>query len=310
MKTSLVTIDEEVVGQRLDNFLIRHLKGVPKARIYRALRKGEVRVNKGRVKQDYRLQQGDQVRIPPLRVSEPTQAPKPHAGMASMLEQRILYEDASLLIMAKPAGMPVHGGSGISMGLIEALRAIRPKQKLLELVHRLDRDTSGCLLIAKKRALLVALHELLTHRKVVKQYLALVKGHWPDDVKEVNEPLRKNILRSGERIVTVTDEGKPAATKFRVLKKYKNATLVEAKPLTGRTHQIRVHAAVMGHPIAGDEKYGDAEFNKRMRHLGLKRLFLHAAGIRFKLPDQNINVCNALDEDLIRAITRLQSEKV
>lgn len=310
MKTSLVTIDEEVVGQRLDNFLIRHLKGVPKARIYRALRKGEVRVNKGRVKQDYRLQEGDQVRIPPLRVSEPTKAPKPHAGMANMLEQRILYEDTSLLIMAKPAGMPVHGGSGISMGLIEALRAIRPKQKLLELVHRLDRDTSGCLLIAKKRALLVALHQLLTHRKVVKQYLALVKGRWPDDVKEVNEPLRKNILRSGERIVTVSDEGKPAATKFRVLKKYKNATLVEAKPLTGRTHQIRVHAAVMGHPIAGDEKYGDAEFNKRMRHLGLKRLFLHAAGIQFKLPDKNINVCNALDEDLIRAITRLQLEKV
>lgn len=261
-------------------------------------------MNKGRVKQDYRLKEGDQVRIPPLRVTEPKKALKPHAEVERMLEQRILYEDARLLIITKPAGMPVHGGSGISMGLIEALRAIRPNQKLLELVHRLDRDTSGCLLIAKKRSELVELHQLLVHRKMNKQYLALVKGCLSGDIR-ANQPLQKNVLSSGERIVRVSSEGKPAITRFRVLKRYKNATLVEAKPLTGRTHQIRVHAAAIGHPIAGDIKYGDADFNKEMRHLGLKRLFLHAGGIQFKTTEREINICAALDKDLIRALLRL-----
>lgn len=304
----VVIINEEAKGQRLDNFLLKHRKGVPKVRVYRALRKGEVRVNKRRAKPRYRLKIGDQVRIPPLWVARPQKSTGPHQRIGQMLEQRILYEDMSLLIIAKPAGMPVHGGTGISVGLIEALRAIRPKEKLLELVHRLDRDTSGCLLIAKRRALLIELHHLLAHRKVNKQYLALVQGQWPDETREVNQPLRKNILCSGERMVVVSEEGRAAATKFRVLKTFKNATLIEAKPLTGRTHQIRVHAAVTGHPIAGDEKYGDAEFNKHMRRCGLKRLFLHSAGIRFKLSDQDINICTVLDEDLLRVITRLQPD--
>lgn len=306
MKATLVVIDKEAQGQRLDNFLIKQLKGVPKARIYRALRKGEVRVNKGRVKPEYRLQAGDQVRLPPLRVAQPKKTATPHLAMAQLLEERILYEDASLLIIAKPSGMPVHGGTGVSMGLIEALRAIRPQHKLLELVHRLDRDTSGCLVIAKKRALLVELHHLLTQRKVSKRYLALVKGRWPDAVRKVDKPLLKNVLRSGERLVNVSDQGKPAITHFRVLKTYKDTTLMIVQPLTGRTHQIRVHAAVMGHPIGGDSKYGDVEFNKQMRRLGLKRLFLHAAGIQFKLPDRDIQMCAVLEEDLRRVIMKLR----
>jgi len=309
LNVSIITIGEEGAGQRLDNFLIKHLKGVPKARIYRAVRKGEVRVNKGRVKQDYRLKEDDQVRIPPLRVAKAKKVHKPHVQVEQMLQQRILYEDARLLVIAKPSGMPVHGGSGISMGLIEALRAIRPKEKLLELVHRLDRDTSGCLLIAKKRSELVQLHQILAHRKMNKQYLALVKGRMSGNVK-ANQPLLKNVLSSGERIVTVNDEGKSATTRFRVLKKYRDATLVEAKPLTGRTHQIRVHAAAIGHPIAGDVKYGDGDFNKEMRRLGLKRLFLHAAGIQFKFAEREINICAVLDNDLIRAISKLQPTKV
>lgn len=299
MKVTQAKIDENAENQRLDNYLANQLKGVPTTRIYRAIRKGEVRVNKKRVGADYRLKIGDEVRIPPLRVAERSESPHPPKAILERLADSILLETEDLLIINKPSGIPVHGGSGIHTGLIEALRVLRPKAKLLELVHRLDRETSGCLMIAKKRRMLVALHQLLTHKQVHKQYLALVKGRWEGGERIVEQPLKKNVLRSGERIVKVSEAGKEAVTRFRPVQVFANATLIEALPLTGRTHQIRVHAAHIGHPLAGDEKYGDAEFNKSMRALGLKRLFLHSAGINCRLENKElIGVCAPLDPEL------------
>lgn len=307
MKVNHLTVDETAENQRLDNFLTTQLKGVPSSRIYRAIRKGEVRINQRRVAADYRLQLGDVVRVPPIRVAEREEKPHPPAKILERLEQSILIETNELLIINKPSGLPVHGGSGINTGLIEALRVLRPHVKLLELVHRLDKDTSGCLMIAKKRRMLVDLHQLLTHKQVHKQYLALVKGQWQGGERWVDQPLKKNVLRSGERMVSVNDQGKEAVTKFRPIKIFQQATLVEAQPLTGRTHQIRVHAAYLGHPLAGDEKYGDAAFNKAMRALGLKRLFLHSAGIYCRLPDDNtvIGVCALMDDELKDFLLRL-----
>ena len=305
MKVTLIPIDEEAAGQRIDNFLVTYLKGVPKSRVYRGIRTGEVRVNKSRVKAEYRLKNGDFIRIPPIRVPEPKEPIKPSQQLSDLLESRILYEDPVLIIINKPSGMPVHGGSGIHIGLIEGLRVIRPKQRLLELVHRLDRETSGCLIIAKKRSFLIEAHGLLKRRKVIKQYLTLVKGRWPSNIQQVAQPLQKNILQSGERMVKVDEQGKPALTTFRILKTFSNATLLEARPVTGRTHQIRLHTACMGHPIAGDQKYGDVEFNKHARQLGLKRLFLHSAGIQFKLSERNVGVCALLDEDLLTYLRQL-----
>ncbi len=278
-----VTIDKESEGQRIDNFLINTLKGVPKSRIYRILRKGEVRINKGRIRPSYRLREGDILRIPPIRVAEP----QPKTGpVLPLLQKRltdsILYEDTGLLVLNKPSGMAVHGGSGLSHGIIETLRTMRPDARYLELVHRLDRDTSGCLMIAKKRSVLRTLHELLRSNRVDKQYLALVKGKWRGGDKRVEAPLRKNMLASGERIVRVEAQGKAAVTCFKPVHCYPRATLVEVTLLTGRTHQIRVHAAHIGHPIAGDEKYGSASFNRQMREQGLSRLFLHAQRLRFR----------------------------
>lgn len=299
MKVTHLIIDEAQEGQRVDNFLVTQLKGVPTSRIYRAIRKGEVRVNQKRVTAEYRLQIDDNVRIPPLRVATREEAEKPPKAILDRLEKAILYESPDLMIINKPSGIPVHGGSGIKTGLIEALRVLRPKVKMLELVHRLDRETSGCLLIAKKRRVLVVLHEKLKQKRVHKQYMALIKGRWEGGEKWVEAPLKKNVLRSGERMVTVHPEGKEAATRFRPLKVFQAATLVEAFPLTGRTHQIRVHAAHLGHPLAGDEKYGDAEFNAAIRKLGLKRLFLHSAGISCQLSDEEIiGICALLDSDL------------
>jgi 23S rRNA pseudouridine955/2504/2580 synthase len=298
----LLTIDENHQGQRIDNFLLGQLKGVPKSLIYRILRKGEVRVNKKRVKPEYRLNESDEVRVPPVRVSptDPNKIPKPSASLQETIKQRILYEDNQLLIINKPAGMAVHGGSGVSYGLIETLRAMRPQEKLLELAHRLDRDTSGCLIIAKKASTLKELHELMRTNQVEKIYWLLVKGHWPKHIKLVDAPLLKNELQSGERIVKVNAQGKQAQTEFRVLQRFKDATLMEAKLLTGRTHQIRVHAAHMGHPIVSDEKYGDKEFNKAMRKKGCKRLFLHAYSINFNLSSTHhrISVTAELEVDL------------
>ncbi len=283
-----IPIGSENDGQRIDNFLITLLKGVPKSRIYRILRKGEVRVNKGRIRPGYRLKKGDMVRIPPIRVScdRPPDSPAPY--LSARLAQATLYEDDGLLVINKPSGIAVHGGSGLSQGIIETLRAGRPEERFLELVHRLDRDTSGCLMVAKKRSVLRKLHELLRCDKFDKRYLALVEGEWKGGEKRVEAPLRKNMLSSGERIVRVDPQGKPAITLFRPVRRYSGATLLEATLLTGRTHQIRVHAAHVGHPIAGDAKYGSPTFNKRMRNLGLKRLFLHARTVSFELPPEDV----------------------
>lgn len=306
MTLTCIIIYDSHAGQRLDNFLISRLKGMPSARIYRAIRKGEVRVNKKRASADYRLAIGDSVRIPPLHQSTIKKTPTPDKSLLISLEMRILVEEADFLVIDKPAGLPVHGGSGINGGLIEALRIMRPKNRSLELVHRLDLETSGCLVVSKKRSLLVALHALLTQRKVVKQYLLLVKGLWQGGERRVEAPLKKNILQSGERMVKVDENGKMALTLFRPIVSYSNATLLEARPLTGRTHQIRVHTAHMGHPIAGDEKYGDKVFNEKMKTLGLRRLFLHSAGIACCWDSRVLGVCALLDADLFHFLKILK----
>jgi 23S rRNA pseudouridine955/2504/2580 synthase len=282
----LLEVEPELAGQRIDNFLRTRLKGVPKTLIYRILRKGEVRVNKGRIKPDYKLQAGDVVRVPPLRLAERDEPVPLAQGLLERLEAAIVYEDKALIVINKPAGIAVHGGSGLSFGVIEAFRQLRPEAKELELVHRLDRDTSGLLMIAKKRSMLRHLHEALRGDGVDKRYLALVRGAWPTSKKRVSAPLLKNTLRSGERMVEVSDEGKEALTLFRVVRRFGEfATLVEASPITGRTHQIRVHARHAGHGIAGDPKYGDEAFSREIRELGGKRLFLHAYSLRLSLPD-------------------------
>jgi 23S rRNA pseudouridine955/2504/2580 synthase len=282
----LLEVAPELAGQRIDNFLITALKGVPRTLVYRLLRKGEVRVNKGRIKPEYKLQAGDIVRVPPLRLPE-RDAPVPVAqGLLQRLEAAIVHEDKGLIILNKPAGIAVHGGSGLSFGVIEAFRQLRPDAKELELVHRLDRDTSGLLMIAKKRSMLRHLHEALRGDGVDKRYMALVRGHWATAKKQVNAPLLKSNLRSGERMVEVNPEGKEALTMFKVLRRFSDfATLVEARPVTGRTHQIRVHALHAGHSIAGDPKYGDEDFSREIRELGGKRLFLHAYALSVTLPD-------------------------
>ncbi|QKT04852.1 23S rRNA pseudouridine(955/2504/2580) synthase RluC [Ectothiorhodospiraceae bacterium 2226] len=282
----IVEVSTEEEGQRIDNFLTARLKGVPKTLIYRILRKGEVRVNKGRIRHSYRVRRGDQVRIPPLRTS-PTKLVSPGAQALDRVADAVLYEDERLLVLNKPAGMAVHGGSGLSYGLIEALRAARPDLPSVELVHRLDRETSGCLLVAKRRSMLRALHELIREQDMDKRYLALLRGRWEGGERTVEAPLVKNVLASGERMVRVGEAGKPSVSVFAPRVRYRDCTLVEITLVSGRTHQARVHAAHIGHPIAGDPKYGDEAFNARMREAyGLRRLFLHAATLRFQLPNQ------------------------
>ncbi len=278
-----LTVSGDEAGQRLDNYLSRVLRQVPKPLIYRIIRKGEVRINKGRAKPERKLQAGDVVRIPPVRVGERAQLARPGEHLSRLLAASILYEDAGLLVVNKPAGLAVHGGSGIKLGLLEALRQIR-QDVTLELVHRLDRETSGCLVLAKKRSILRQMHQKLRDEKGIdKQYLALVRGEWPRRKGRVEAPLKKNELASGERIVRVDSQGKASKTLFEVVARYEGCTLMRAKPITGRTHQIRVHARHAHHPLVGDEKYGDEVFNKQMKSLGFRRLFLHAASLRFSL---------------------------
>lgn len=279
-----VKIDEENVGQRLDNFLFALLKGVPKTRIYRIVRKGEVRVNKGRVDVKYRLQLADSVRVPPVRVAEPDELAPVQPALKRGLENSVLYEDDYFLVLNKPSGFAVHGGSGIHSGVIEALRQIRPGQRFLELVHRLDKETSGCLLVAKKRSALTYLHALFRGDGVKKSYLALLAGHWEKRKERVKVALLKNIHKGGERMVVVSHKGKPAETEFVRMQKFTHATLVRALPKTGRTHQIRVHAAWLGFPIIGDERYGNEEYNRLFRHQYGARLFLHAEQLQFNHP--------------------------
>ena len=305
-----VRVDAAAAGQRIDNFLLTQLKGAPRSLIYRILRRGEVRVNKGRVKPSHRLAAGDQVRLPPLRLSVQAEPPRPSPGAAARLEAAVIYEDELLLVLDKPAGMAVHGGSGISLGVIETLRALRPGAEL-ELVHRLDRDTSGCLVIAKRRSALRRLHAQLREGEVDKRYLALLAGRLPKRRVDCRAPLRKNLLRGGERMVQVDlAEGKPARTVFRTVKALGPLTLAEAELDTGRTHQIRVHAAHLGAPVAGDDKYGDAQINARLRSLGLKRLFLHAAALSFRPSDDRppVRVEAPLPEALEQVIATLERQ--
>jgi len=293
------SVTEHHVGQRVDNFLMRELKGVPKTRIYRALRKGEVRVNKGRVKADYRVQEGDLIRIPPIRVQQDAAEVPINKKLGENLQHRILYEDTGLIVINKPSGLAVHGGSGLNYGLIEAMRQMRPQAKYLELVHRLDRDTSGCTMIAKKANVLKQIHIKLRGDGVDKRYIAMVEGKWPKHCTRVEAPLAKNTLQSGERMVRVQAGGKASVTEFRIIKKFNSCTLVEAKPITGRTHQIRVHAKHAGHPILGDEKYGTKEANKEARRRGLKRLFLHAKSLSLNYPEDLLfNIESPLDTGL------------
>ncbi len=285
-KVVTLTIAVEEAGQRVDNFLLKTLKGVPKSHVYRILRKGEVRVNKGRIKAEYRLNVGDLLRIPPIRVAERESPQGPHPRAVAEIEATILYEDNRLLVLNKPSGVAVHGGSGVSFGVIELLRASRPDAPFLELCHRLDRDTSGCLVLAKRRSALRAFQELMREDKVDKRYLALVRGEWSGGKRYIDAPLRKNQLASGERMVRVAPDGKPSLSLFMPRECYVGSTLMEVQLITGRTHQVRVHSAHSGHPIAGDDKYGDDDFNREMAAKGLKRLFLHAASLRFQLPEQ------------------------
>ncbi len=308
----LLVVAPELAGQRIDNFLRHQLKGAPKTLIYRILRKGEVRVNRGRVKPEYRIRAGDTVRIPPLRLAEPDEPAPVAASMLERLEHAILHEDRALIVLNKPAGIAVHGGSGLSFGVIEALRQLRPEARELELVHRLDRDTSGLLMVAKKRSMLRHLHEALRNDGVDKRYLALVKGHWDSSRKQVSAPLLKNTLRSGERMVEVNAEGKEALTLFRVVRRFGSfATLVEASPVTGRTHQIRVHARHAGHPIAGDSKYGDDLFSRAVRELGGRRLFLHACSLQVALPEgQRLMLAADPDETWTRTLEKLGDPQI
>ena len=302
-----VEVSAEQAGQRIDNFLLTLLKGVPKTLIYRILRKGEVRVNKGRVKAPYRLQPGDVIRIPPLRLPEPKQSVQVSSSLSERLEQAVLFENDQLLIINKPSGLAVHGGSGINLGLIEALRQMRPRAKFLELVHRLDRDTSGAVMVAKKRSALKALHEDLRQNRVDKIYHALVAGHWSKRRTKVEAPLKKNELKSGERVVRVEADGKASLTQFRLLQRFEHCSLVEAKPITGRTHQIRVHTQYAGHPIIGDSKYGDEQANRVLKTQGVKRLFLHAAELRLRLPSsrERLVVQAPLEQSLQQVLAQL-----
>lgn len=307
-----VAITAENAGQRIDNFLRTQLKGVPKSMIYRILRKGEVRVNKKRVKPEYKLEDGDEVRVPPVRVAErEEQTVSPKLDKVAALESCILYEDDYLLVLNKPSGTAVHGGSGLSFGVIEGLRALRPEARFLELVHRLDRDTSGILLVAKKRSALRSLHEQLREKGMQKDYLALVRGDWPSHLKVVQAPLLKNILQSGERVVRVSAEGKPSETRFKVEERFGLATLVKASPVTGRTHQIRVHTLHGGHPIAFDDRYGDREFDRQLAPTGLARLFLHAAALTFTHPNtsESLRMEAPLDKALKHCLSQLRQQK-
>ncbi|AZR82549.1 23S rRNA pseudouridine(955/2504/2580) synthase RluC [Thiomicrospira sp. S5] len=310
MGVKFLEVTSEDEGQRVDNFLMRHYRNVPKTLIYRIIRKGEVRVNKGRVKQNTRLADGDVVRVPPIKVPEKTESTVP-AGQLQRIEDSILYEDKDLMVINKPSGVAVHGGSGIQWGLIEVVRALRPLAKRLELVHRLDRETSGCILLAKKASVLKALHEQIRENKMTKEYLALLTGHWPKGLEKVDLPLLKNTLQSGERVVKVSKEGKLSVSYFRILERFDDCELAAVRLKTGRTHQIRVHALSQGCPLVGDDKYGDKTLNKAYKKLGMKRLALHAQYLGFEHPVTQawLKVEAPLHDDFELTLTNLRGEK-
>lgn len=304
-------ISGDLAGQRIDNFLMTALKGVPKSRIYRLLRKGEVRVNKKRISPFYKLAEGDDVRLPPVFLEEKAAVVPPSQATTQKLSDRILYEDEHLIILNKPSGMSVHLGSTVRVGVIEAMRHLYPKLPNLELAHRLDSETSGCLILAKKKKILRELHELLREGKVTKIYQALTAGQWKRDELKVDVPLHKDYQDGGKHVVVVRRDGKSALTYFKVLEAFPEASLMEVRLMTGRTHQIRVHAAHQGHPLACDDRYGDSDFNKLAKQKGLKRLFLHAHSIEFTLPslDKTIKVEAPLDPELLAAIKAFRLSK-
>lgn len=312
LKPQFIEVDPEYAGQRIDNFLVTRLKGVPKSVVYRCLRKGEVRVNKGRIKPDYRVQAGDSIRIPPLRRPDPeASAGEVKVGdrIKDLLQSSIIHEDDGLIVLNKPAGIAVHGGSGVSWGVIEALRAMRPEAKHLELVHRLDKETSGCLMVAKKRSRLKKLHEQFVSGQIRKTYLALVDGRWKGKFHRIEAPLQKFSEQGGERFVKVSSEGKPSCTEFALIRHFAEATLVEASPLTGRTHQIRVHALFAGHPIVGDEKYASKESLRHFRSLGASRMFLHAKALAIPGDEKTLVFEAPLDTAFQGFIDTLATEK-
>ncbi|HZW17606.1 MAG TPA: RluA family pseudouridine synthase [Luteimonas sp.] len=306
----LVRVPDDRAGQRLDNFLLGQLKGAPRSLVYKIVRSGQVRVNGGRAKAETRLAGGDEVRIPPVRLTQPGDAGTPSKGLLDAMAASIVFEDARLLAICKPSGVASHGGSGISFGVIETLRALRPQQSL-ELVHRLDRDTSGLMVVAKKRSALTELQALMREDHgagLRKRYLALLSGRMPDGVMSVDAPLHVGLRQGGERHVQVNDAGKVSLSHFRVLERRGGHSYCEVRIETGRTHQIRVHAQHIGHPVAGDDKYGDPDVNRRLREqVGLKRLFLHAASLEFALDDgRTPYVLNApLAPELVAVLDRL-----
>ena len=297
-----VTVDSERAGQRIDNFLRNELPGVPKGRVYRLLRRGEVRVNGGRIRAEYKLQEGDEVRIPPARIS--TGSPPPPEKLAAAMLDRVIYEDKRVLVINKPTGVAVHGGSGISHGVIELLRVARPDLKDLGLVHRIDRETSGCLVMAKRRSALRELNESFRNGQVEKNYIALVVGDWQYGDQLIDVPLLVQNRKSGERHVIASPKGKEAQTRVSLSRTYGKYSLLQCAPVTGRTHQIRVHLDHAGHAIAGDDRYGDDDANKEARRFGLRRLFLHAQSIAFADDSGNdLHFTAPLAEDLEEFLT-------
>jgi len=307
-RVQTVPVPEDRDGQRLDNFLSGRLKGVPRSLIYRICRTGEVRVNGRRAKPDQRLVAGDEVRIPPVRVAERGESAPPPDTQMNRVEAAIIHEDREFLVIDKPAGVASHGGSGVSFGAIELLRAARPRDTL-ELAHRLDRDTSGVLVLTRKRSALTALQAAIREGRVEKRYMALIEGALPKVRLTVDAPLRKSVLQGGERMVRVDPEGKESRSHFSEIERYVGASLVEVALETGRTHQIRVHAQHLGQPLAGDEKYGDREFNKAMRDIGLKRLFLHAARFEFDLGERSYSFSAPLAPELAAVVDALQQRR-
>ncbi len=306
VQVRVVDVAQDDAGQRIDNFLMRRLRGVPRSRIYRILRRGEVRVNGGRIQAGHRLAAGDKVRIPPIRISSPSVTAVP-VSLRKRLEAAVIHEDARLIVIDKPAGMAVHGGSGLSFGLIESMRRLKPAYATLELVHRLDRATSGCLMISKRRSELRALHEMLREGQIEKRYLALLAGRLTED-RIVCQAALSVRRRGGERHVEVDADGRVSRTEFFRLQEYRSATLVEVLLGTGRTHQIRVHAAHLGVPVAGDDRYGNQAANKQFATQGLGRLFLHALSLRFVRPHDgdDFHVSAPLDDSLREFLDRLR----